>query len=98
MSPILVRLLVVIGLLPLWSSTVRIGFSDQPAGSLYQARYSKVPDAYAAARHSGDQNGNEVQPAVRDALQQTSFEIVRGPLNFDEKGDPLCSDLRDQDC
>ena len=33
--------------------------------------------------------GKEDRAAVRDALAGLSFESVRGPFKFDEKGDPL---------
>ena len=63
----------------------------------YQAAYGKVPDAYAAEAYDAvtlailaiEKAGSEDRAAVRDALQQISFESVRGPFKFDEKGDPL---------
>jgi branched-chain amino acid transport system substrate-binding protein len=63
----------------------------------YQAAYGKLPDAYAAEAYDAttlailaiQKAGNEDRAAVRDALQQISFDSVRGPFKFDEKGDPL---------
>ena len=72
-----------------------------PAGKIfmdkYQKMFGKLPDAYAAEAYDAvtlailaiDKAGKEDRAAIRDALAQTSFESVRGPFKFDEKGDPL---------
>lgn len=62
-----------------------------------QKAYSKVPDSYGAATYDAvtmaliaiDKAGKEDREAVRDALSKISFDSVRGPFKFDEKGDPL---------
>jgi branched-chain amino acid transport system substrate-binding protein len=59
--------------------------------------YGKVADAYHAEAYDAitmallaiDKAGSEDRAAVRDALSKVSFESVRGPFKFDEKGDPL---------
>lgn len=59
--------------------------------------YKKVPDSYGAATYDAitmaliaiDKAGKEDREAVRDALAKVSFESVRGPFKFDQKGDPL---------
>ena len=33
--------------------------------------------------------GSEDRRKIRDALSKVSFDSVRGPFKFDEKGDPL---------
>jgi branched-chain amino acid transport system substrate-binding protein len=72
-----------------------------PAAQTFIAKikkaYGKVPDAYHAEAYDAitmallaiDKAGSENKAAIRDALSKTSFESVRGPFKFDEKGDPL---------
>lgn len=63
----------------------------------FQKAYGKVPDMYNAEAYDAitmallaiDQAGSEDRAAVRDALSKVSFESVRGPFKFDDKGDPL---------
>jgi branched-chain amino acid transport system substrate-binding protein len=63
----------------------------------YQKAFGRVPDAYAAEAYvavtlallASEKAGKEDRAAVRDALAGLSFESVRGPFKFDEKGDPL---------
>ena len=63
----------------------------------YQKAFGRVPDAYAAEAYHAitlallaiEKAGKEDRAAVRDALAGLSFESVRGPFKFDEKGDPL---------
>ena len=63
----------------------------------YQKAFGKLPDAYAAEAYDAvtlaimaiEKAGNEDRAAIRDALASLSFESVRGPFKFDEKGDPL---------
>jgi branched-chain amino acid transport system substrate-binding protein len=63
----------------------------------YQKVYGRLPDAYAAEAYDAatmailaiEKAGKEDHAAVRDALAQVSFDSVRGPFKFDEKGDPL---------
>jgi branched-chain amino acid transport system substrate-binding protein len=63
----------------------------------YQAAYGKVPDTFAAEAYDAitlaimaiQKAGKEDRTAIRDALHQISFDSVRGPFKFDEKGDPL---------
>jgi branched-chain amino acid transport system substrate-binding protein len=63
----------------------------------YQKAYGRVPDAYAAEAYDAitlallavEKAGKEDRAAIRDALAGISFESVRGPFKFDEKGDPL---------
>lgn len=63
----------------------------------YQKAFGRVPDAYAAEAYDAitlallaiEKAGKEDRAAVRDALAGLSFESVRGPFKFDEKGDPL---------
>lgn len=63
----------------------------------YQKTFGRVPDAYAAEAYDAitlallaiEKAGKEDRAAVRDALAGLSFESVRGPFKFDEKGDPL---------
>lgn len=63
----------------------------------YQSAFGRVPDAYAAEAYDAitlallaiEKAGKEDRAAVRDALAGISFESVRGPFKFDEKGDPL---------
>lgn len=63
----------------------------------YQKAFDRVPDAYAAEAYDAitlallaiEKAGKEDRAAVRDALAGLSFESVRGPFKFDEKGDPL---------
>jgi branched-chain amino acid transport system substrate-binding protein len=75
--------------------------ADIPAGKAFMDKYQKVygrlPDAYAAEAYDAatmailaiEKAGKEDHAAVRDALAQVSFDSVRGPFKFDEKGDPL---------
>jgi branched-chain amino acid transport system substrate-binding protein len=68
------------------------GFTEK-----YQKAYGRVPDAYAAEAYDAitlallavEKAGKEDRAAIRDALAGISFESVRGPFKFDEKGDPL---------
>lgn len=72
-----------------------------PAAQVFIAKfkkaYGKVPDMYNAEAYDAitmallaiDHAGSEDRAAVRDALSKVSFESVRGPFKFDEKGDPL---------
>ncbi len=72
-----------------------------PAAGPYLARmkatYGKEPDSYGAAAYDAitmalaaiEKAGKEDRAAVRDALAAITFESVRGPFKFDEKGDPL---------
>ena len=46
---------------------------------------TRLPLALLAIENAG----SEDRAAVRDALSKVSFESVRGPFKFDEKGDPL---------
>lgn len=63
----------------------------------YQKAFGRVPDAYAAEAYDAitlallaiEKAGKEDRAAIRDALAGLSFESVRGPFKFDEKGDPL---------
>jgi branched-chain amino acid transport system substrate-binding protein len=63
----------------------------------FQKVYGKVPDAYNAEAYDAitmaiiaiENAGSEDRTAVRDALSKVSFDSVRGPFKFDEKGDPL---------
>jgi branched-chain amino acid transport system substrate-binding protein len=63
----------------------------------YQKALGKIPDAYAAEGYDAvtlaimaiEKAGKEDRAAIRDALAGISFESVRGPFKFDEKGDPL---------
>jgi branched-chain amino acid transport system substrate-binding protein len=63
----------------------------------YQAAYGKLPDTFAAEAYDAitlaimaiRNAGKEDRAAVRDALAQISFDSVRGPFKFDQKGDPL---------
>lgn len=63
----------------------------------FKKAYGKVPDMYNAEAYDAitmallaiDHAGSEDRAAVRDALSKVSFESVRGPFKFDEKGDPL---------
>jgi branched-chain amino acid transport system substrate-binding protein len=63
----------------------------------YQKAYGRLPDAYAAEAYDAitlallaiEKAGKEDRAAIRDALAGISFESVRGPFKFDEKGDPL---------
>lgn len=63
----------------------------------FQKAYGKVPDMYNAEAYDAvtmallaiEQAGSEDRSAVRDALSKISFESVRGPFKFDDKGDPL---------
>jgi branched-chain amino acid transport system substrate-binding protein len=63
----------------------------------FQKVYGKVPDAYNAEAYDAitmamlaiETAGSEDQTAIRDALSKVSFNSVRGPFKFDEKGDPL---------
>jgi branched-chain amino acid transport system substrate-binding protein len=80
--------------------SVAIG-ADIPAAKVfiekYQKAYGRVPDAYAAEAYDAitlallavEKAGKEDRAAIRDALAGISFESVRGPFKFDEKGDPL---------
>jgi len=75
--------------------------ADIPAArtfiSKYQSAFGRVPDAYAAEAYDAitlallaiEKAGKEDRAAVRDALAGISFESVRGPFKFDDKGDPL---------
>lgn len=75
--------------------------ADIPAAKVfiekYQKAYGRVPDAYAAEAYDAitlallavERAGKEDRAAIRDALAGISFESVRGPFKFDEKGDPL---------
>ena len=75
--------------------------ADIPAAKVfiekYQKAYGRVPDAYAAEAYDAimlallavEKAGKEDRAAIRDALAGISFESVRGPFKFDEKGDPL---------
>ena len=75
--------------------------ADIPAAKVFmdkfQKAYGKLPDAYAAEAYDAmtmaimaiEKAGKEDRTAVRDALAQLSFDSVRGPFKFDEKGDPL---------
>ena len=75
--------------------------ADIPAAKVfiekYQKAYGRVPDAYAAEAYDAitlallavEKAGKEDRAALRDALAGISFESVRGPFKFDEKGDPL---------
>ena len=75
--------------------------ADIPAARTFMGKYQKafgrVPDAYAAEAYDAitlallaiEKAGKEDRAAVRDALAGLSFESVRGPFKFDEKGDPL---------
>jgi branched-chain amino acid transport system substrate-binding protein len=72
-----------------------------PAAKIFMEKYQKalgkVPDAYAAEGYDAatlaimaiEKAGKEDRAAIRDALAGISFESVRGPFKFDEKGDPL---------
>ena len=72
-----------------------------PAAQTFIAKikkaYGKVPDAYNAEAYDAitmallaiENAGSEDRTAIRDALSKVSFESVRGPFKFDEKGDPL---------
>jgi branched-chain amino acid transport system substrate-binding protein len=59
--------------------------------------YGKVADAYHAEAYDAitmallaiEKAGSEDRGAIRDALSKVSFDSVRGPFKFDEKGDPL---------
>jgi branched-chain amino acid transport system substrate-binding protein len=63
----------------------------------FQKAYGKLPDAYNAEAYDAitmallaiQNAGSEDRSAVRDALSKVSFDSVRGPFKFDEKGDPL---------
>jgi len=63
----------------------------------YKAAYGRNPDSYAAEAYDAatlaimaiEKAGKADKTAVRDALATLSFESVRGPFKFDEKGDPL---------
>jgi branched-chain amino acid transport system substrate-binding protein len=75
--------------------------SGIPAAKPYldrmQTTYSKVPDSYGAATFDAitmalvaiEKAGKEDKEAVRDALARVTFDSVRGPFRFDDKGDPL---------
>jgi branched-chain amino acid transport system substrate-binding protein len=75
--------------------------ADIPAAKVFmdkfQKAYGRAPDAYAAEAYDAmtmailaiEKAGKEDRTAVRDALAQISFDSVRGPFKFDEKGDPL---------
>jgi branched-chain amino acid transport system substrate-binding protein len=75
--------------------------ADIPAAQTFIAKfqkaYGKLPDAYNAEAYDAitmallaiENAGNEDRVAVRDALSKVSFESVRGPFKFDDKGDPL---------
>jgi branched-chain amino acid transport system substrate-binding protein len=75
--------------------------ADIPAAKAFIAKfqkaYGRVPDAYAAEAYDSitmaimavEAAGKSDRTAVRDALSKISFESVRGPFKFDEKGDPL---------
>jgi branched-chain amino acid transport system substrate-binding protein len=75
--------------------------ADIPAGKAFMDKYQKVygrlPDAYAAEAYDAatmaimaiEKAGKEDRVAIRDALAGVSFDSVRGPFKFDEKGDPL---------
>jgi len=75
--------------------------ADIPAAKVFiekdQKAYGRVPDAYAAEAYDAitlallavEKAGKEDRAAIRDALAGISFESVRGPFKFDEKGDPL---------
>ncbi|MDX6806813.1 ABC transporter substrate-binding protein [Terrihabitans rhizophilus] len=63
----------------------------------YKAAYGRNPDSYAAEAYDAitlailgvEKAGKADREAVRAALAASSFESVRGPFKFDEKGDPL---------
>jgi branched-chain amino acid transport system substrate-binding protein len=63
----------------------------------YKAAYGRNPDSYAAEAYDAitlailgvEKAGKAEREAVRDALASISFDSVRGPFKFDEKGDPL---------
>jgi branched-chain amino acid transport system substrate-binding protein len=63
----------------------------------FEKAYGKVPDAYNAEAYDAitmallaiENAGSEDRTAIRDALSKVSFESVRGPFKFDDKGDPL---------
>jgi branched-chain amino acid transport system substrate-binding protein len=63
----------------------------------FQKAYGKVPDMYNAEAYDAitmallaiEHAGSEDRAAVRDALSKVSFDSVRGPFKFDDKGDPL---------
>ncbi len=75
--------------------------ADIPAAQTFIAKfkkaYGKVPNAYNAEAYDAitmallaiEAAGNEDRAAIRDALSKVSFDSVRGPFKFDEKGDPL---------
>ncbi|MDB5557626.1 MAG: amino acid/amide transporter substrate-binding protein family [Enterovirga sp.] len=62
-----------------------------------QKTYNKVPDTYGATAFDAitmaliaiESAGKEDKVAVRDALAKLSFDSVRGPFKFDDKGDPI---------
>ena len=63
----------------------------------YRAAYGRVPDAYAAEAYDATKlammavkaAGKPDRAAVRAALATLSYDSVRGPFKFDERGDPL---------
>jgi branched-chain amino acid transport system substrate-binding protein len=63
----------------------------------FKKAYGKVPDMYNAQAYDAitvallaiEQAGSEDRAAIRDALSKVSFDSVRGPFKFDDKGDPL---------
>jgi branched-chain amino acid transport system substrate-binding protein len=63
----------------------------------FKKAYGKVPDMYNAEAYDAitvallaiEQAGSEDRAAIRDALSKVSFDSVRGPFKFDDKGDPL---------
>lgn len=74
--------------------------SDIPAAKSfiqhYRDAYGHVPDSYAAEAYDGtrlammaiEAAGKPDRAMIRDALAGLSYDSVRGPFNFDEKGDP----------
>ena len=65
-----------------------------PSFRKLMARYrdaynAEAYDAITMALLAIQNAGSEDRSAVRDALSKVSFDSVRGPFNFDEKGDPL---------
>jgi branched-chain amino acid transport system substrate-binding protein len=62
-----------------------------------QKAYGKVPNMYHAEAYDAitvalmalEKAGSEDHAAIRDAIGKVSFDSVRGPFKFDEKGDPV---------
>jgi len=53
------------------------------------AYHAEAYDAITMALLAIEKAGSEDRGAIRDALSKVSFDSVRGPFKFDEKGDPL---------